>query len=251
MDLKWVRVLTGAIFVLVPGFTLTENLKKHPILSVLAVCLALFLLFQTVQSLMVSNDSQLNEVQNRLNQLVKEMEQERYELSNNDVFGFPKPDLQNIPQKSSESKTSVTENNDWMKKPEIVEIRNIYQIIEKLAGEKRFVIKDKSSICNDGSTLVEAKIYIDDRSRARKYTITAGSEDSVRESSYYYDNDQTLRFTFSSTKTAHNHHYESRIYFAADGKKILENERFLRVGFGGVGPVRNVFNPQKDFNNLC
>jgi len=75
MSWIWVKLVSGVIFVLVPGFTLKENYHKHPFLTVVSITLGLFLLFLSLKPLVKAADTQtknsadkkLEEIEVRLN----------------------------------------------------------------------------------------------------------------------------------------------------------------------------------------
>ena len=65
MSWIWAKLIGGIIFVLIPGFTLKENLKNHPFLSVISIVLGLFLLFLSIKPL-VETDNDMEKMQNTL-----------------------------------------------------------------------------------------------------------------------------------------------------------------------------------------
>jgi len=68
MFFVWTKLITGIVFVLLPGFALKENLQKHPYLTVLSLITGFFLLYLSLQPLVVA-DQEINNMKHSLERL--------------------------------------------------------------------------------------------------------------------------------------------------------------------------------------
>lgn len=83
----WIKLISGLIFVLVPGFTLKENFKNHPFLTVLSLSLGLFLLFLSLKPL-VETKSSLTKIEAEMQNIKARFEQELILKTNTENNNF-------------------------------------------------------------------------------------------------------------------------------------------------------------------
>lgn len=121
---------------------------------------------------------------------------------------------------------AITANN-WISHPKIVEVRSLYQTIEREKSSGGLDRKDRRfEYCEPYEDLVRT-IYTDRGGRTRIYYYEGGSDDSTVKRELYYDESGTLRFALI-TAAAHNGTLvEHRAYFSETGQKIWEIQKRL------------------------
>ncbi|GMQ61719.1 hypothetical protein [Vallitalea maricola] len=119
----------------------------------------------------------------------------------------------------------ITESN-WMNHPKIVEIRAIYNAIEKSLKSEQLTVTNKNTT-NNLSLSKDIIIYKDANQKTRKYTEQGGSDDSAYTTSYYYDDLNNLRFVFLELGATNGTNAEYRLYYDKEGNKIWEHSKLL------------------------
>ncbi|PJZ57598.1 hypothetical protein [Leptospira barantonii] len=114
---------------------------------------------------------------------------------------------------------------NWMQHPSILEIRKLYDTIEKEIREKRLSAQKKTF---EPDSPILKTIYKKNRNQIRKYVEEAGSEDSNLIASYYYDDRNVLRFIFAEGGAVNGSLMEHRVYFDSQGKKIWEIQKYVK-----------------------
>lgn len=118
---------------------------------------------------------------------------------------------------------SVTFDN-WLKHPEIQDIRHLYEAI--LADKSLRPSTRVFESCSEGMNEVKRVIYRDDQGRAWLYRTESVSptDSSLSVAENVYDSEGRLRFTYivESGKGATHGKIERRLYFDESGRKIWE-----------------------------
>lgn len=107
MLLLWAKLLSGIIFVLIPGFSLKENYKKHPFLSSLSLMLGFFLLFLSIQPL-INKASDVDLLKDRLERI----ENLRVKKENSETKSETKKATTKVTLDKTEPKVPPSVNNN-------------------------------------------------------------------------------------------------------------------------------------------
>lgn len=142
-------------------------------------------------------------------------------------------------------------NTNWLNHPEVRQIRSLYAAIN--VDQKAGTLKPESRACvlYDGAVEITGTTYKDHRRVIRKYTITAGTGDSMGTVEYYYDSRGVPRFTYKTNNAYNGTKKQDRIYFNTSGIHLYTNHRQEGVGYpqGGLDDV--VRNPAAHYAQLC
>jgi hypothetical protein len=92
--------------------------------------------------------------------------------------------------------TSLGQDQSWMGRPDIRQVREVYQEVQAAVAEGRYTSQTRRFISCDPTETFRA-IYVDSSEVVRLYVVEGGSDDSASEVSYYYDSNGVLRFAFA------------------------------------------------------
>lgn len=151
----------------------------------------------------------------------------------------------------SANKQEIDEKN-WLKHPEIMEIRKIYLEIKKNIENGQYLKKERNfEYCTPYEDTSRA-LFQDDKNIIKCYLSEAGSEDSTIYQESFYDDNKILRFAFITGKAYNGTVIEYRTYFNENGIKIWENQARIS-GPGYTFPTKwpdseYVQNPNETFN---
>lgn len=151
---------------------------------------------------------------------------------------------------------SITADNK-VTNPEIKNIRKIYRDIEAGISKNKLMWEARAFEYCEPYRDTERAIYSDGKGVIRKYTTSAGSDDSARALSYYYDQGGALRFIFMKAGAVNGTEIEHRIYFGINGSRLWEDQKHLKgpgYPFPKVLPETDVVkNPMEAFRaaNVC
>ena len=138
----------------------------------------------------------------------------------------------------------ITQQN-WLTHPEIKQIRDIYKAIEQQVTNKSLHKIFKHIDCELQATGFDMTFY-NDQKNTRKYSIIVQSEDSKESSSYYYDQQKTLRFIFSVYNEVGSNRQETRRYYNASGQHLYTNHS---KGSSFIPQIIKI--PKNHVNHLC
>ncbi len=141
----------------------------------------------------------------------------------------------------------LTETN-WLNHDSIVEVREVFNTTQQLIQQNQLAAEYKE--INRDYGMEFRTLLKDPNGVIVKYIEEGGTEDSYRQSEYYYDINQTLRFIFVTEGAANGTSIEQRIYFDAFGNRIWINVKKEGEGYPGFGnlPEENyVFDPLNRF----
>ena len=133
----------------------------------------------------------------------------------------------------------ITETN-WQNHAAIVQIRAIYQSIQKdeAAGRLRKIRKQWPGDCEKQPYEDDERIlYVDAKGAVRSYHFSGGSEDSSMTRALYYDQEGKLRFALIKAGAVNGTSLEHRVYLGADGARLWERQTLLK-GPGYTFPQR-------------
>jgi hypothetical protein len=129
-----------------------------------------------------------------------------------------------IPAASSQE---ITREN-WQQHPQIEAVRTVVEAVE--AGLKKGVYKVSKrefEYCEPYQDTV--RLMATERSgRVRRFERQAGSEDSSLTWKHYYDEGGRLRFVFITGGATNGSELEHRIYFDEAGKRIWEEQKYVK-----------------------
>jgi len=117
---------------------------------------------------------------------------------------------------------------NWKNYPSIVEIRNIYNLIESNIKNKKLNTRTKEMEDEETNLKIEKTIIYDKESLVRKYIISMGSDDSILTFNYYYDSFSNLRFVLISGGAVNGTTMEHKIYIDGNREKIWEIQKFTK-----------------------
>jgi hypothetical protein len=138
----------------------------------------------------------------------------------------------------------------WMARPEIRQVRAVYQTIETAVAQNRYEQRTREfEYCQPSFT--HLTIYLDSAKTVRLYEKRGGSDDSARLIRYYYDPEGHLRFVYTRTGAAgfdgQGTTLEERLYLSAAGDSLYTDRRVVEGGgYFWVSPMR-VWDPMADF----
>lgn len=122
----------------------------------------------------------------------------------------------------------VTEKN-WLKHPDIAEVRSIYQKIMEAKAAGKLTKKERSFDTSTCEPYEDDRriLYLEQGKKPRIYHFEGGSEDSVVTREMFYDGSGVLRFAFIVAGAYNGTRLEHRVYFSRAGKKIWESQKLL------------------------
>lgn len=130
-----------------------------------------------------------------------------------------------FPASAGQDTGPITAAN-WLRHPQIVDVRQIYEEIRTGIDGKRF--KKEWTVYQDCTSRVDsARTVYRDRNGARYYYASGGSDDSRVDRNFYYDTKGVLRFVYITGGAVNGTAVQHRIYFDAAGKRIWEIQKRL------------------------
>lgn len=115
----------------------------------------------------------------------------------------------------------ITEKN-WLNHPAIVEVRNLFNQIEKGIAEQHWSL---DSALYNPALIQDTCVWRDPAGVVRKVQTSLGGEDSAVTLDHYYDAAGALRFVFARAGAVNGTKVEYRVYFDARGRRIWDNRR--------------------------
>ncbi len=138
----------------------------------------------------------------------------------------------------------ITAKN-WVGHPHIVEVRNIYEAVQK-DREAGLLVKKERGL-QPGADEPQADtlrvLHTDKTGRPRIYYTESGPEGSTVRRELFYDAEGNLRFALITAAVANGTRIEHRIYFSADGTRIWEDQKKVKGPghpFPAVWPDRDL-----------
>jgi hypothetical protein len=134
----------------------------------------------------------------------------------------------------------------------IKEIHKLVEVIDENIKQNRWTNNRKSVAYSEPYVPTDKSLILDDTGIVRKYSYSAGSDDSHLLFDFYYDSVGLLRFVFIIGGAVNGSHLEHKIYFDSLGKRIGESHQYTKgpgYTFPTVWPDDDlVFNPKKDYD---
>jgi hypothetical protein len=117
---------------------------------------------------------------------------------------------------------------NWQRHAAIVEIRAIYRETRQAetAGRLRKLRREFEGCLSYEDT--DRTLHLDKDGNVRSYHVGKGSEDSVAQTTYYYDRDGALRFIFVKAGAVNGTEVEYRIYLSKAGARLWQEQRLLK-----------------------
>lgn len=127
----------------------------------------------------------------------------------------------------AQDEDTITSKN-WSQHPKIKMVRRIVESIN--AGLKTRAFKTsvrKFEYCESYEDTLR-KMAVDSKGIVRRYENQAGSDDPALTWQHYYDEVGRLRFVFITGGAANGSQLEHRIYFDESGKRIWEEQKYVK-----------------------
>ena len=123
--------------------------------------------------------------------------------------------------------TKITQAN-WQRHPQIKTVRAVVQSVDAGLSKGRYKVSRREfEYCEPYEDTL--RIMAADRSgRVRQYEKQAGSEDSSLTWKHYYDEGGHLRFVLITGGATNGSVLEHRIYFDEAGKRIWEEQKYVK-----------------------
>ena len=129
---------------------------------------------------------------------------------------------------SSSAAQSITSQN-WKTHPRVVEIRNMFNDVEKLLITRSLKMQVRTVGCGDYS---ETRTLLTDAGgTARRYVSDGGSSDSRVITTYTYDPQGTLRFAYAKGGAVNGATAEWRQYFGPDGRRFWTDYQWRKYDY--------------------
>src|SRR2546423_9550586 len=123
--------------------------------------------------------------------------------------------------------TKITQAN-WQHHPQIKTVRAIVESVEAGLSKGLYkVSKREFEYCEPYEDTMRM-MAADSSGRVRRYERQAGSEDSALTLKHTYDEGGHLRFVFITGGAVNGSELEHRIYFDGAGKRIWEEQKYLK-----------------------
>ncbi|TGL61525.1 hypothetical protein EHQ58_05230 [Leptospira ognonensis] len=129
---------------------------------------------------------------------------------------------------STPALAEIISKKNWMNNPSIIEIRNIYNLIENSIKANKLNIQTKEIEDEETNLPIEKTVIYEKKSNVRKYIVSVGSDDSALSFNYYYDSMSNLRFVFITGGAVNGTYMEHRIYIDGKGNKIWEIQKITK-----------------------
>jgi len=155
---------------------------------------------------------------------------------------------------------SITKEN-WLKHPDIIEVRKIFKDVNSLIEKKKLLLKKKDFEYCEPYQDTDRLLYLDPKTKnVRKYVFSGGSDDSARTIEAYYSPAGKIRFAYNRGAHATNVDFEYRIYFNKNSEiiwrvfKLTVGEK-VTVEYAAHSMYENEipYDPISDFetDNIC
>ena len=141
---------------------------------------------------------------------------------------------------------SAAADDDWMRRPEIREIRALYAEVEHALNAGELSLRTREFEYCQPAYLTRS-LYLDAVESARLYVLEGGSEDSARTNRYYYDREERLRFVFAVTRAVNLTTLEERIYVGTAGEVLHHDHRLVEGPGWSRSEIELVDDPQAHF----
>jgi hypothetical protein len=153
---------------------------------------------------------------------------------------------------ASAQETEVTKAN-WQQHPKIKAVRAIYQAVNGAVSKGTLKTSKREFEYCEPYEDTERRLGMDSKGRVRYYVTKGGSEDSSLTHQHYYDEMGHLRFVFITGGAVNGSELEHRIYFDESGKRIWEEQKYVKgpgYTFPNVWPDEELqkTDPGKAFN---
>jgi len=129
---------------------------------------------------------------------------------------------------SSSVAQSITSQN-WKTHPRVVEIRTLFNDVEKLLGARSLKMQVRTVNC--GSYSETRTLLTDAGGTARRYVSDGGSSDSRVITTYTYDPKGTLRFAYAKGGAVNGATAEWRQYFGPDGRRFWTDYQWRKYNY--------------------
>jgi hypothetical protein len=117
---------------------------------------------------------------------------------------------------------------NWLRHPEIVEIRAIYREVRQALAAGRLRKEEQEFAYCRAYEDTERTLYRDSNGTVRSYRAGRGSDDSAAQAAYYYDRAGTLRFVLVQAGAVNGTAIEYRVYLSKSGDRLWEERRSLK-----------------------
>jgi hypothetical protein len=121
----------------------------------------------------------------------------------------------------------ITASN-WQRHAKIIQVRAIVDSINAEIKKGAFKISRREFEYCESYEDTMRKMAVGSKGVVRRYENQAGSEDSSLTWQHYYDQLGRLRFVFISGGAANGAQLEHRIYFDESGKRLWEEQKYLK-----------------------
>ncbi len=129
---------------------------------------------------------------------------------------------------SSSLAQSINAQN-WKTHPRVVEIRTLFNSVEKLLSARSFKMQVRTVGCGDYSETRSLLTAPD--GTARRYVLDGGSSDSRVITTYTYDPKGTLRFAYAKGGAVNGASAEWRQYFGPDGRRFWTDYQWRKYNY--------------------
>ena len=132
-----------------------------------------------------------------------------------------------LPAPAASGAEPITTAN-WLRHPEIVEIRAIYREVRQALAAGRLRKEERTFDYCRAYEDTERTLYRDGNGIARAYRAGRGSDDSAAQAAYYYDRAGTLRFVLVQAGAVNGTAIEYRVYLFKSGDRLWQERRHLK-----------------------
>ena len=151
MSWIWAKLLSGIIFVLIPGFNLKDNFKQTPFLTGLSLLVGFFLLYISIKPLVEASDDMNNlkaslyEIKTSMERVNDERKQERIRRKEKQLHVYNQKLVNNTEKKQKKlaSTRKKSELKKAVKKKKLIEKANMFK--SRFIDNKNGTISDSES----------------------------------------------------------------------------------------------------------
>jgi len=140
---------------------------------------------------------------------------------------------------------------EWMRRPEIREIRSIVAEMRRQLDAKQIHVIDSTVDCGSEILNTEYGIGRDGQGRIRTLRLAGGSEDHGEVTTYYYDRQGRLRFAFGTVSAVNGSTVERRAYWRPDRSLILADRRIVQGEGYPTDDLAPIFDPASAIAMTC
>ena len=154
-------------------------------------------------------------------------------------------------ERNAGQETEITKTN-WQQHPKIKAVRAVVQSVDADLKKRRYKVSKREFEYCEPYADTERMMAADANGRVRQYGKAGGSEDSSLNWKHYYDEGGHLRFVFITGGATNGAQLEHRIYFDETGKRIWEDQKYVKgtaYTFPEVWPEKDlqISDPAKAF----